>query len=70
LCRTARLLMNAALIQEGYLPCVISPYIRADYISALEAGHKEENAFVEFIAEAEYETEKDFLRMLGRKIPE
>lgn len=68
--RTARLLMNAALIQEGYLPCVISPYIRADYISALEAGHKAENVIVEFIAEAEYETEKDFLRMLGRKIPE
>ena len=68
--RTARLLMNAALIQEGYLPCVISPYIRADYINALEAGHKDANVFIEFIAEAEYETEKDFLRMLGRKIPE
>ncbi len=68
--RTARLLMNTALIQAGYLPCVISPYIRLDYINALEAGHKDESVFTRFIAEAEYETEKDFIRMLGAKIPE
>lgn len=62
--------MNTVLIQEGYLPCVISPYVRADYIHALEAGHKDESLFTRFIAEAEYEKEKDFLRMLGGKIPE
>lgn len=49
--RTARLLMNTALIQKGYLPCVISPYIRNDYIQALEGAHKE--------------PEKDFIRAMG-----
>lgn len=36
----------------------------------LEVGHKQESVFIDFIAEAEYETEKDFLRMVGGKIPE
>lgn len=68
--RTARLLMNAALIQEGYLPCVISPFIRNDYIQALEGAHKEPEKFVRFIAEAELETEKDFIRVMGLEMPE
>lgn len=67
--RTARLLMNTALIQDGYLPCIISPYIRVDYINALELGHLNGEAFVQFIAEAELETEKDFMRMMGLTIP-
>lgn len=67
--RTARLIMNAALIQSGYLPCVISPYIRADYISALELSHKDPSRFQAFIAETELETEKDFMRNLDMKLP-
>jgi len=68
--RTARLLMNTALIQKGYLPCVISPYIRNDYIQALEGAHAEPEKFIRFIAEAELETEKDFIRALGLEMPE
>ncbi|MEW3583764.1 Fic family protein, partial [[Clostridium] symbiosum] len=67
--RTARLLMNTALIQTGYLPCVISPYIRSDYISALELSHKEPSRFQAFIAETELETEKDFMRNLNLNLP-
>lgn len=67
--RTARLLMNTALIQTGYLPCVISPYISSDYISALELSHKEPSRFQAFIAETELETEKDFMRNLNLNLP-
>ena len=67
--RTARLLMNTALIQTGYLPCVISPYIRSHYISALELSHKEPSRFQAFIAETELETEKDFMRNLNLNLP-
>lgn len=65
--RCARLLMNAALIQEGYLPCVIAPVLRNEYISCLELAHKHEEKFIDFITEAEYETEKDFLRLLNKR---
>lgn len=68
--RTARLLMNTALIQKGYLPCVISPYIRNDYIQALEGAHAEPEKFIRFIIEAELETEKDFIRALGLEMPD
>lgn len=40
-----------------------------DYISALELGHLNGEVFVQFIAEAELETEKDFMRMMGLTIP-
>lgn len=69
--RTARLAMNAILIQHGYLPCVISPVIRLDYINALEAGRNgNKNEFVRFIAEAETETEKDFIRGMHMEMPD
>jgi hypothetical protein len=66
----ARLLMNTALIQKGYLPCVISLYIRDGYIHALEGAHAEPEKFIRFIAEAELETEKDFIRALGLEMPD
>lgn len=69
--RTARLAMNAILIQNGYLPCVISPVIRLDYIQALEAGRNgQKNDFVKFVAEAETETEKDFIRGMHMEMPD
>lgn len=69
--RTARLAMNAILIQNGYLPCVIAPIIRLDYIQALEAGRSgQKNDFVKFIAEAETETEKDFIRAMHMEMPD
>lgn len=68
--RTARLLMNAALIQEGYIPCVMSPFIRNEYIQALEGAHEDPEKFIRVIAEAELDTEKDFIRVLGLEMPD
>ena len=36
--RTARLLMNLLLMQEGYPPAIIRPEDRHDYITSLEKG--------------------------------
>lgn len=63
--RCARLLMNTALIQDGYLPCIIPPVLRNEYITFLEKAHKDDSDFINFVAELEYETEKDFLRLLN-----
>ena len=63
--RTARLAMNCILIQNGYLPISISPYVKREYNSALELGRQGDlDSFYKFIAEAEYETEKDFCRYM------
>lgn len=68
--RTARLVMNALLIQSGYLPCVISPAVRIDYINALETGRSgEKSEFIRVIAEAVTETEKDFIRYMDMQMP-
>ena len=62
--------MNTVLIQEGYLPAVIPPVLRHDYISALEKAHRNDTFFVEFIVARVFETEKDFLRMLSVPFPD
>lgn len=67
--RVARLLMNTALIQDGYLPVIIPPILRTEYISLLEKAHKDDNDFIEFIAEMEIESQKDFLRLLQIPFP-
>lgn len=64
--RAARLAMNTKLIQNQYLPCLISPAIRLDYNNALEAGRRgQRDQFIYVIAEAEHETEKDFGRYMN-----
>ena len=62
--RVARLLMNTALIQYGYLPVLIPPILRNEYISLLEKAHENDSPFVDFIIERGLESQKDFLRML------
>lgn len=66
--RTARLLMNLSLIQDGYGIVCISPVLRNEYIMALMEGQAGKNLskepFIKFIAEAVIETEKDYCRML------
>lgn len=62
--RIARLIMNTALIQDGYLLAVIPPILRHDYIALLEKAHINDQPFVEFIAERVYESEKELLRLL------
>jgi len=49
--RVARLLMNTSLIQDGYLPSLIPPILRIDYISLLEKAHEDDKPFIKFIVE-------------------
>lgn len=67
--RVARLLMNLALLQDGYLPVIIPPILRADYTSLLEKAHKDDHDFVEFIAEREHESQKEILRLFQVPFP-
>lgn len=65
--RTARLLMNLALIHSGYGMTVISPALRGDYITALKLSQTARNSgpFVCLIATCVIETQKDYCRMLN-----
>lgn len=67
--RVARLLMNTALIQDGYLPALIPPILRSEYISLLEKAHEDDKPFINFIAARELESQKDFLRLLQIPFP-
>ena len=63
--RTARLLMNLALLQAGYPITVIPPIIRGDYISALRDSNKgDDKPFVNFISCCVWESQKDYIRLL------
>lgn len=62
--RLARLLMNAALIQDGYMLGIIPPILRQEYISLLEKAHTDDKLFIEFVAQRVYETEKEITRLL------
>jgi len=62
--RVARLLMNLILLQRGYCLAIIPPSRRGDYIQALEDVHADDTGFINFIAEAVKETQKDYLRLL------
>jgi len=67
--RLARLLMNTALIQDGYLPAVIPPVLRQEYVSLLERAHKDDRPFMDFIAERVLESEKEIMRLLHIPFP-
>ncbi len=67
--RVARLLMNIALIQDGFLPVIIPPILRNEYISLLEKAHKDDIPFIDFIVEMEIESQKDFLKLLQIPLP-
>ena len=63
--RTARLLMNLALLQAGYPIAVIPPILRRDYLIALEKVNRgDERMFIKFIAGTCYESAKEYLRLL------
>ena len=68
--RVARLLMNLALIQDGYLPTMVPLILRGDYVSLLERAHRDDREFMEFIAEREFESQKEMLRLLRIPFPE
>ncbi len=61
--RTARLLMNLILLQEGYNIVIIPPITGRDYISSLELAHTSDQEFIHFIARMVRETQKDYLRL-------
>ena len=67
--RVARLLMNLALIQDGYLPAIVPPILRGDYVSLLERAHRDDRDFMEFIAEREFESQKEMLRLFQIPFP-
>lgn len=60
--RTARLIMNLALLQAGYEILTIGPPSRLEYISCLEKGHTDPTPFNEFIIDREVESQKDMIR--------
>lgn len=63
--RTARLLMNLALLQNGYPITIIPPIMRSTYISALQKTNKGNiQPFLHFISEMVYESSKEYLRLL------
>lgn len=63
--RTARLLMNLALLQSGFPITIIPPVIRGDYISALLDSNKGNNQpFINFITCCVWESQKEYLRLL------
>lgn len=57
--------MNLILLQEGYNTAIIPPVIRPDYINALEIAHTDDRLFIELIAGAVRETQKDYLRLFA-----
>jgi len=64
--RVARLLMNTALIQDGYMLAIIPPILRVDYIKTLRDYQLRGNAepFCNLVAERVYESEKEIIRLL------
>jgi Fic family protein len=67
--RTARLLMNLALLQMGYTITIIPPVLRSDYITLIkrsQTGEKDSTDFVNFISCMVYESTKDYLRLLRK----
>lgn len=67
--RTARLLMNFSLMQDGYPPAVIRKEERERYLDALEVASAEGNLepFVQLVAERVEETLELYLAVLGEK---
>lgn len=66
--RTARLLMNLALLQAGYVITIIPPILRNSYLEALrktQGPGRNKAAFVSFIAGTVHESLKDYRRLLG-----
>jgi Fic family protein len=63
--RTARLVMNLSLLQAGYPILIIPPILRNEYITKIRLANKGDvDPFFDFISTVEYESVKDYLRLL------
>jgi len=63
--RTARLVMNLSLLQNGYPIIIIPPILRNDYLASIRLANTENTEpFFNFISYIEYESSKDYLRLL------
>lgn len=65
--RAARLLMNLALLQAGYVITIIPPILRSEYISTIKQSQvkpKNDRPFIEFIAQMVRESQRDYMRLL------
>jgi len=67
--RTARLLMNLALIQKGYQLAIIPPICRVEYNDFIRQYQNKGNAepFCDFVAERVFETQKEIMRLFHIK---
>ena len=64
--RTARLVMNLSLVQNGYPIVIIPPILRNDYIASIRLANTGNiEPFFNFISHVEYESSKDYLRLLN-----
>lgn len=62
--RTARLLMNLALMQDGFPVTIIPPVVRPAYIEALKASNAGDNRpFINLVSNMVYEAQRDYLRL-------
>jgi len=63
--RTARLLMNLALLQHGYPVTIIPPVLRSDYLAAVRHGNDGNHTpFVTLLSNMVWESQRDYLRLL------
>ena len=62
--RVARLLMNLALLRNGFTIAIIPAILRHEYIYSLETAHTRPEVFVDFIADRVIATQLDLLRLM------
>ena len=69
--RTSRLVMNLALIQDGYQLAIIPPILRSEYNDTIRQyqNKNKPEPFCDFIAERVYETQKEIMRLLHIPFP-
>ncbi|GFO53074.1 cell division protein Fic [Geomonas sp. Red276] len=63
--RAARLLMNLALLQEGYPITIIPPVLRSEYLAAVRESNTGNSApILNLLSSMVWESQRDYLRML------
>jgi len=63
--RTARLLMNLSLLQNGYPITSIPPIVRGDYIATIkDTNHGDFEKFDNFISCMVWEAQRDYVRLI------